>query len=108
MGRLSDFRKSKMTNPHPAFNLWSSIAYILNLPEDKLTNCHFYIIHTVICSGGAKKLCEIYGPQARKLIELAVGPWAEIGMQKGWQGARALRGWQIALLDHEWWRNQTR
>jgi hypothetical protein len=92
-----------MTNPHPAFNLWSSMAYIMNIPTEKLTNYHFYIMSTIIGSGGAKKLCEIYGSQARKLIECAIGPWAEIGLQKDMDGASRLVLWRKELPNCEWW-----
>ncbi|KAA8903656.1 GLE1-like protein-domain-containing protein [Sphaerosporella brunnea] len=98
-----DFRKSKMINPHPACNLWATLASILNTPQDRLINCHFYVVHMIIQSGGGRKLCDIYGIQAKKLIEAAIGPWAAYGMQKQFQGAQAVQGWIAKLQQFEWW-----
>jgi hypothetical protein len=92
-----------MTNPYPAFNLWNAFASLLNTPAEKLTNCHFYIVHTIILCGGGRKLCDLYGIQAKKLIHAAYGPWADIGMQKRFQGAQAVQAWNIKLQALEWW-----
>jgi nucleoporin GLE1 len=98
----SDFGKSALTNPYPSFNLWHVLASLLNKPADKLTNSHYFVVNTILHIG-SRKLCSIYGYQARKLVEVAVGPWAQRGMQSGIAGAHAVQSTGLFLRKQPWW-----
>ncbi|KAI5798718.1 GLE1-like protein-domain-containing protein [Pyronema domesticum] len=97
-----DFGKSTMTNPYPPFNLWHALTTILNKPVDKLTNTHYFAVNTILQSGG-KKLCGIYGRQAKKVIMIAVGPWAERGMQSQSLGAQSVIATGLVMQKSDWW-----
>lgn len=60
------------------------------------------MVHTILLLG-AKKLCSIYGVQAKKLIEIAVGPWAQQGMQKEHPGAHAVQSVGLFIKKQDWW-----
>lgn len=91
-----------MRNPYPTFNLWHIVASLVNSPPEKLTSTHYFAVNTIVYHG-AKKLCGVYGRQAKKLVEIAVGPWAARGMTKEFQGAQALQATGIYFRRQEWW-----
>ncbi|KAI5815002.1 GLE1-like protein-domain-containing protein [Pyronema omphalodes] len=97
-----DFGKSTMINPYPPFHLWHSLTTILNKPTDKLTNTHYFAVNTILQAGG-KKLCGIYGRQAKKVIMVAVGPWAERGVQTKCLGAQAVVATGLVMQKSDWW-----
>ena len=55
----------------------------------------------ILC--GAKKMCSIYGRQAKKLVQLAIGPFAAQGMQNRFQGAQALQATGLYFQKQDWW-----
>lgn len=96
-----NFGASKLVNPYPIFNLWHIVAHLLNVTTDQLTNSHYFVMKTLL-EVGAKKLVDVYGHQAKKLVELAVGPWAE---RSDLSGATAVMAFGKFLKNEEWWKN---
>ncbi|KAG0130114.1 GLE1-like protein-domain-containing protein [Tuber indicum] len=99
-----NFGNSKLINPYPIFNLWHAVATVLNAPADKLTNTHYFVMKTFL-EVGAKKLVDVYGHQAKKLVELAVGDWALRGESQGFSGAVSVKAFGKFLRAEEWWKN---
>lgn len=97
-----DFGVSKLVNPYPTFNLWFLLASLLNKSPEKLTNAHYFVMNTIL-QLGTKKLLGIYGVQAKKLVELAIGPWAARGMEKEIGGAHAVQSTGLWLKGQAWY-----
>jgi nucleoporin GLE1 len=91
-----------MVNPYPIFNLWYAVASLLNIPADKLTNSHYFVMKTLL-EVGAKKLVDVYGHQAKKLVDLTVTAWASRGAEQGHSGATAVKAFGKFLKQEEWW-----
>ncbi|RPB03701.1 GLE1-domain-containing protein [Choiromyces venosus 120613-1] len=98
-----NFGNSKMVNPYPIFNLWYAVAIVLNAPAEKLTNTHYFVMKTFL-EVGARKLVDVYGHQAKKLVELAVGDWALRGEAQGFAGAVSVKAFGKFLRNEEWWK----
>ncbi|KAI5805894.1 GLE1-like protein-domain-containing protein [Geopyxis carbonaria] len=97
-----DFGISSLQNPYPMFNLWYRVAYMLNSPPEKLLEVHYECMKTIIVTSG-EKMVKIYGPQAKKLILLAVTDWAQAGIPYAPSGATAVHSLSKTLLKEDWW-----
>ena len=89
---LRSFAKSRLNNPLPTWHFWRAIADIVNVPPDRVTVTHFYVLKAMV-EHNVARILEFFGNAGLVALRKAVVEFPAQGRFRDHVAARS-----VALL----------
>ena len=97
---LRNYNKSRQENPYPNENYWHSLACIVNVPANQVTQTHFLVLKAMI-ENNAGRFLLLFGDAGRWALRRALVDFPQQAAQQS-VAAKAVAGlWDVLRRDQK-------